>query len=258
VLGPIVLAVVCWQGWWRGPLLAMLMLAGVAVMGWEWARLAAGDGFGPAGVAILITGELAVGALAIGAGGGVACLVALLGGACVYAAAAASRLPEPLWAAAGSLWIVLGAVAFYWLAQPPQLGRETALWLLFVVWANDIAAYAAGRTIGGPKLAPRLSPNKTWTGFVGGVATSGLVGALAIGVGWSSTISIIEASVLLGVAAQLGDLAESLAKRHFGVKDSSGLIPGHGGLLDRVDGLLAASLLAGGISLVAGRSPLLW
>jgi phosphatidate cytidylyltransferase len=254
VLGPIVLAIV----WLQGPLLAALVLAGMAGMAWEWARLAGGGRFGAAGIAMLITGEAAIGALALGAAVATACLAALLGGACVYAVAAVTRMPEPLWAALGTLWMVLGAVAFFWLARPPELGRETALWLLFVVWANDIAAYAAGRGIGGPKLAPALSPNKTWAGFVGGVAASGLIGVLAIGVEWASTISVVVVSLVLGVASQLGDLAESLAKRHFGVKDSSGLIPGHGGLLDRVDGLLAASVLAGGVSLVAGKSPLLW
>jgi phosphatidate cytidylyltransferase len=254
VLGPVVLAIV----WRQGPLLAALVLVGLAAMTWEWGRLAGRGRFGPAGIAAVVTGEAAVAVLALGAGGEAACVVAVLGGVSVYAVAAATRLPEPLWAALGTLWIVLGTVAFLWLAQPPGQGRETALWLLFVVWANDIAAYFAGKGIGGPKLAPRLSPNKTWAGFAGGVAASGLIGALAIGVGWASTISLVVASLVLGVASQLGDLAESLAKRHFGVKDSSGLIPGHGGLLDRVDGLLAASLLAGGISLATGRSPLLW
>jgi phosphatidate cytidylyltransferase len=254
VLGPIVLAMVWLQGAW----LTALMLIGLAGMGWEWARLAGRGRFGATGIVIVIAGAAAVGALAWGAGGGVACLVALAGGVCVYASAAASRLPEPLWAAAGSLWIVLGAVAFFWLARPLDHGRETALWLLLVVWANDIAAYAAGRSIGGPKLAPRLSPNKTWAGFAGGVAASGLVGALSIGVGWSSNIVLVVVSLMLGVASQLGDLAESLAKRHFRVKDSSGLIPGHGGLLDRVDGLLAASVLAGAFGIIVGRSPLLW
>jgi phosphatidate cytidylyltransferase len=254
VLGPIVLAAV----WLQGPLLTVLVLVGLAGMAWEWARLAGRGRFGPAGIAALITAEAAVGVLAWGGTGGTACLVAVLGGAGVYAIAAATRMAEPLWLASGTLWIALGTVAFLWLARPAESGRETALWLLFVVWANDIAAYAAGKGIGGPKLAPRLSPNKTWAGFAGGVASSGLIGALAIGVGWASSTSVVVVSLVLGVASQLGDLAESLAKRHFGVKDSSGLIPGHGGLLDRVDGLLAASLLAGGIGFAVGKSPLLW
>jgi phosphatidate cytidylyltransferase len=254
VLGPVVLAIV----WLQGPLLVMLVLVGSAGMGWEWARLADRGRFGLTGLAVLATGEAALGALALDAGGGVACFVALVGAIGVFAIAAAGRAAAPFWIALGTLWIALGTVAFFWLARSPDGGNKTALWLLLVVWANDIAAYAAGRSIGGPKLAPRLSPNKTWAGFIGGVACSGLIGALALGVGWAFSISIVVISLLLGVAAQLGDLAESLAKRHFGVKDSSGLIPGHGGLLDRVDGLLAASAVAGVASLAAGRTPLLW
>lgn len=254
VLGPVVLVAV----WLDGALLSGLMLLAVAVMGWEWARLAGGGRFGPTGIAVLASGEAALGALVLGAGAVGACLIALAGAACVFAVAAASRGAEPLWAAAGALWIALGALAFLGLARPPAGGRETALWLLALVWANDIAAYAAGRAIGGPKLARRLSPNKTWAGFIGGVAAAGLIGLLAIGVGWASATTVVLVSLLLGVAAQLGDLAESLAKRHFGVKDSSGLIPGHGGLLDRVDGLLAAAAAAAVATLAAGKSPLFW
>jgi phosphatidate cytidylyltransferase len=128
-----------------------------------------------------------------------------------------------------------------------------------VVWANDIAAYACGRAIGGPKLAPRLSPNKTWAGFVGGVASAGALGwAAARLAGAAAPAPLAAASLFLAVAGQLGDLAESAAKRHFGVKDSSRLIPGHGGILDRVDGLLAASVAAAVLSLGTGRSPLFW
>jgi phosphatidate cytidylyltransferase len=254
VLGPVVLASV----WWPGPWLVALTLVGVAGMTWEWARLAGRGRFGFTGLAVLATGEAALAALTLDLGGGIACLIALVGAGGVFASAAAGRAPEPFWTALGTLWIVLGAVAFFWLARSADGGNKTALWLLLVVWANDIAAYAAGRSIGGPKLAPRLSPNKTWAGFIGGVACSGLIGALALGVGWAFSISIVVISLVLGVAAQLGDLVESLAKRHFGVKDSSGLIPGHGGLLDRVDGLLAASAVAGVASLAAGRTPLFW
>ena len=99
-----------------------------------------------------------------------------------------------------------------------------------------------GRTVGGPRLAPRISPNKSWAGFIGGLAGPALVGAAAAPLLHGSPGLIASLAAALGLAAQLGDLAESLAKRHFGVKDSSGLIPGHGGLLDRLDGLLAAAL----------------
>jgi phosphatidate cytidylyltransferase len=254
VLAPLALGAVWAGGRW---VLAFVLL-GVATMGWEWARLTVRGRFGVTAALIPMTGLAATAALGLGAGTGIACLVAVLGALLVMAAAAASGKAEPLWAAGGTCWIALGAVAFLAVAVLPEKVHFTAYWLLAVVWANDIAAYAAGRSFGGPKLAPRLSPNKTWAGFAGGVAASGLAGALAGLVSGASLAALIGMSLLLGVAAQLGDLAESWAKRHFGVKDSSRLIPGHGGLLDRVDGLLAASALAGAMTLAAGRPPLLW
>jgi phosphatidate cytidylyltransferase len=109
---------------------------------------------------------------------------------------------------------------------------------LLLVWATDSAAYFSGRLIGGPKLAPKISPNKTWAGLAGGMVAAGLVG-------WSfgqrdpkSAILLALLSAMLAAIAQAGDLAESGLKRYFGVKDSSGLIPGHGGVFDRLDGLL--------------------
>ena len=254
VLAPVVLGAVWAGGRW---MLALVLLA-VAVMGGEWASLAARGPFGATAALIPMTGLAAVAALGFGAGPGIACLIAALGALLVFAAAIVSGKARPLWAATGTLWIALGAVAFLGLASLPERVHETAFWLLAAVWANDIAAYAAGRTIGGPKLAPRLSPNKTWAGFAGGVAAAALMGGLAALATGASLPPLIGMSLLLGVAGQLGDLAESWAKRHFGVKDSGRLIPGHGGLLDRVDGLLAASLLAGVVTAAAGRTPLLW
>jgi phosphatidate cytidylyltransferase len=113
-----------------------------------------------------------------------------------------------------------------------------------VVWLTDTGAYVTGRALGGPKLAPAISPNKTWTGFFGGLVAGALVGLVA-GAFWPGhePASMTAASVGLALAAQAGDLFESSLKRRFGVKDSSRLIPGHGGLLDRVDSLLIASLV---------------
>ena len=244
VLGPLALAAV-WAG--GGVFLALVLLA-AAIMGWEWGRLVGRGRLGPAGAATIATGLVATGLLGAGAGLGAALLAAALGALLVLAAAVLTAQPEPLWAAAGTFWLNLGTQAFLALGQLTENGRTTILWLLAVVWANDIAAYACGRTIGGPRLAPRLSPNKTWAGFAGGVACAALVG-LAGGKGaWLAALL----GALLGVAAQLGDLAESLAKRHFGVKDSSALIPGHGGLLDRIDGLLAAALVGGLVAWASG------
>jgi len=129
-----------------------------------------------------------------------------------------------------------------------------------VIWASDISAYLAGRSIGGPKLAPRISPNKTWSGSVGGLLGAisvGVVAAILIG-SEVSAWQVALVAALLGLATQSGDMFESWIKRRFGVKDSSGLLPGHGGLLDRLDGVLAASPVAALIALIGGAGGHLW
>lgn len=122
-------------------------------------------------------------------------------------------------------------------------GLIFTLWALALVWATDIGAYAAGRAIGGPKLAPRLSPNKTWAGLIGGVLLASLLGA-ALHYGYGLPRRLTFATPLLAVLAQMGDLYESWLKRRAGVKDSGNLIPGHGGVLDRLDGLVPVAPVA--------------
>ena len=118
---------------------------------------------------------------------------------------------------------------------------ELVFWAMLVTWSTDIFAYFAGRSIGGPKLAPRISPNKTWSGLIGGMAGAAVVGALAA---WAFGIGepFLYAGAAMGLIAQLGDLYESRVKRRQGVKDSSSLLPGHGGVLDRLDGLLPVAV----------------
>ena len=254
VMAPVALAAVWLGGWWLAALVLFITLG----MCWEWARLASRGGFGAAGVATAATGVISVGSLLWGVDLGVAFGLAFAGSVVVLAVAASSRVAEPLWLAGGALWVTLGTAAFLWLALAG--GRGTLLWLLGIVWATDIGAYAAGRSIGGPKLAPRFSPNKTWSGLAGGVASAALVGLVAARLSGAPAAALALISAGLAVVAQLGDLAESLAKRHFGVKDSSNLIPGHGGLLDRLDGLLAASIATGVAALLLGNSygPVHW
>jgi phosphatidate cytidylyltransferase len=115
------------------------------------------------------------------------------------------------------------------------------LWAMLVTWSTDIFAYFAGRSIGGPKLAPRISPNKTWAGLIGGMAGAAVVGALAAYL-FDLPGPFLWTGAFMGLFAQLGDLYESRLKRRFGVKDSGTLIPGHGGILDRVDGLLPVAV----------------
>jgi phosphatidate cytidylyltransferase len=118
---------------------------------------------------------------------------------------------------------------------------ELVFWLMLVTWATDIFAYFAGRTIGGPKLAPRISPNKTWAGLIGGMAGAALVGAVAAWLLGTGEL-FLYAGAAMGLLAQLGDLYESRVKRRQGVKDSGRLLPGHGGVLDRLDGLLPVAV----------------
>ena len=133
-------------------------------------------------------------------------------------------------------------IALIWLRGLADTGLGLVYWLFFAVWATDVGGYAAGRIIGGPKLAPTVSPNKTWAGVAGGVICAVcFAAAIALLFAASRPIFGLVMAVVVSLVAQLGDLFESGMKRHYGVKNSGQLIPGHGGVLDRIDGLLAAA-----------------
>ena len=155
--------------------------------------------------------------------------------------------------AAGIVYVGMPVFALIWLRARPEDGMLLAFWALSLVWATDIGAFFAGRAIGGPKLAPAISPNKTWAGLGGGVLASLLLGwALNRWAGLPAGLAV--ASAPLAVFAQIGDLLESWMKRRAGVKDSGKLLPGHGGVLDRLDGLVtsvpvAALIVASGAAL---------
>lgn len=160
----------------------------------------------------------------------------------------------------GLLWIVVWVVALAWLRADPVAGRANVMGLALVIWGSDVGAYLAGRLLGGPKLAPRISPGKTWTGAAGGALASALIAA-----GMAKLLFVqidLSAALILGgvlsIIGQAGDLAESAAKRRCGVKDSGRLIPGHGGLLDRLDAALTAVPAAALLSLALGRGVVLW
>lgn len=175
------------------------------------------------------------------------------------------RTTQPrVWAIAGFLYAAAAQVASVLVRVDQAKGLSALILVLFVVWATDIGGYFAGRAIGGPKLWPRVSPKKTWAGAIGGFAASLLV---AIGFSASDlgkTLPLLILAAMLSVAAQLGDLFESAIKRRFGVKDSGHIIPGHGGVMDRLDGFVAAIVLAaifgvlrGGVDGV-GRALMVW
>jgi phosphatidate cytidylyltransferase len=255
VASAVVLAPVALLAAWLGPpLLSVLVAVAAAGMAWEWTRLCRGgrsDRTDWLVMAAIVAGVAAAAFDATAAGVGIALLGSVL-------AAVLNRDVAGL-AAAGVLWIALPCIALLWLASDPNIGRSTVLWILALVWATDIGAYAAGRTIGGPRLAPRFSPNKTWAGLAGGVVCAAAAGAVtALFLGSSAMGAVVLLSGALAVVAQAGDLVESVAKRRFGVKDSSGLIPGHGGLLDRLDGMLAVIPAVALLSIFGGSGVLTW
>lgn len=153
---------------------------------------------------------------------------------------------SPFWFSLGALYIYLPVFAFIWLRDIPEHGLELVYWIAVLVWATDTGGYFFGKYIGGPKLAPKISPNKTWAGLFGAMLAAFSVGYICAEVGdWASPWHISFLSAGLAVVAQIGDLFESHVKRRFNVKDSSNIIPGHGGVLDRLDGMMfAAALLA--------------
>ena len=157
------------------------------------------------------------------------------------------------WKVFGFFYCLLPAVSLLWIREQAEYagigrGPDLLIWVFLVVWATDIGAYFAGRAIGGPKLAPSISPNKTIAGLVGGVASAAILAG-----GWASLVELpsilIWLAAPLAVAAQLGDLFESGLKRRAGVKDSGTWLPGHGGLLDRLDGLVPVAVLTAALML---------
>jgi phosphatidate cytidylyltransferase len=259
VLGPAALACI-WLG--ATPWTLLIALA-VALLTWEWVHLCGLRTRVLPGLAVPVA-VLAAGILAVAEHPRAALVALLLGWALTWWTAARMRGAEAPrqpagWLAAGVLYIGLAGIALIELRHDNQAGRANVLFLFLVVWASDIGAYMAGRAFGGPKLLPAVSPNKTWSGAAGGLAASVLVGVAAAAVlapGGASRAAAVAA--MLGVMAQSGDLLESWIKRRFDVKDTSSLIPGHGGLLDRLDGVLAAAPVAALLAFMLGQGQPLW
>lgn len=223
---------------------AILIAIFVALLAFEWGRMSeARYGATPgrfAGVAVLIVGL--AGSALVTLGALKAAIVCVIGGAVLAGVAAPAFGAPAIWTGAGVAYVGTPALALIWLRLGLDSGLVILTWLLVVVWTADSAAYFCGRGVGGPRLAPSISPAKTWSGFAGGIFGAALVGLLVANVAGSPRLA--EAALLgalVGIATQLGDLAESTLKRRAGVKDSGSLIPGHGGVFDRVDGLMFAA-----------------
>jgi phosphatidate cytidylyltransferase len=224
---------------------------GVAAMGvlWEWTSLVAGTDrrF------VLMTGaaSLALAFALVVSGLPLAAVIVLAIG--TLAAASLAPAERRLWIAGGIPYAGTLGVAPIVLRSDGEDGFLAVIFLFAVVWTTDIAAYFIGRAAGGPKLVPQVSPNKTWSGAIGGTLAAVVVAlVLAKMAALAGLFAIAMLAIVLSVSAQAGDVFESFLKRRFGAKDSSHLIPGHGGLMDRLDGFVTASVVAALIGLARG------
>lgn len=233
-LAPLVVASI----YFGSPWFDVFVVVAAIVMIWEWCRICGNGRFGRFGwaseagiltaLAIYYAGEPGL-ALAM-----LICVSALL--ATLWRGGGARDM---IHRAVGIVLVGLFGLVMLWLRGDNQDGRDIVIWLICAVWFTDMGAYVAGKSIGGPRLAPRVSPNKTWAGLGGGV-----LAALLWSVFWTQRTDthdpVLAAAygVAITILAQLGDLTVSMVKRRHGVKDSSNLIPGHGGFLDRLDGML--------------------
>ena len=257
VLAPLALGAAYVGGW---PFLCFWTLAGIAVL-WEWTTLVAGPdnrlAFSVGAVAFAVVAVL----FALNRPGA-AILVVMLGALATTIFAPAERR---IWMAGGVVYAGIMLWAPVLLRADPVFGFATLIFLFAVVWATDILGYFVGRAIGGPKLAPSISPKKTWSGGIAG-ALGAMVIALLLAryVAGTNWIVIVFIALMLSIIAQAGDLLESALKRRFGAKDAGTLIPGHGGVMDRLDGFWAAALLGVLIGLARGgfdasaRGLLIW
>ena len=257
VLAPLAVVTAYYGGW------AFAAFWGAAAVGTfvEWTSLMAIRR--SRSVMAVGSAALALAVILAAAGRGVAALLVLAAG--TIGVAVLAPADRRVWIATGVAYAGAIAAAPVVLRSDPQYGFAAIIFLFAIVWGTDTAAYFGGRIIGGPKLVPRLSPHKTWAGaLVGllGAMIAGLIVAQAAKLPGPLAIAVLTA--FLSICAQGGDLWESVLKRRFGAKDSGRLIPGHGGLMDRLDGFVAAGVVAmligiarGGLE-APGRGLLVW
>lgn len=255
VMAPIALGAAWAGGWWFAVLI--LLVGFYATV--EWNRI---TGSAHAAFTVINAASLSLAVAALQDVGGWLALAFVLAGAAL-AVAVALVLRRPLaWPVTGLIYLGGAVVALIWLRD--YGGFPLMLWVLLIIWASDTGAYLVGSRVGGPKLAPRLSPNKTWSGLIGGCVTAGVVSAVFahFANGPATAFGYPFAQFLVGFVlagwSQVGDIVESTIKRRFNVKDSGNIIPGHGGVLDRIDSLVfTAPLVALSIILLRETGVLL-
>jgi phosphatidate cytidylyltransferase len=236
--------------WIGGFVFAVFWWLASIVLLWEWQRLVGGA---------RLAERVAVGGLLVG----LSALSALhnsilgVGAALVLGAVAVGWLAgrrEGIWAAVGAIYAGALVASAVLLRISPSFGLASILWMFAVVWGTDIAAYFAGRLIGGPRLWPSVSPGKTWAGAIVGALAGAVLGLMLAA--WTNRLAaLFWLGLATAIVSEFGDLFESALKRRFGVKDSSGLIPGHGGLMDRLDAFVAASVFVAVVAGLNSRSP---
>ncbi len=255
VLAPLAVAIAYAGGW----LWAVLVTAAVIGLYLEWLMIV--GAVRERRVAVLGVVALALAGLCFALQRIEPALLALALG---FAAVGLLAPERRVWVATGFAYAGAAEQASILLRSDAAMGWTALMLVFLVVWVTDIGGYFAGRGIGGPKLWPRVSPNKTWAGAIGGFAASLAVAGGFAAFGLGKTVPLLLLGSALSIVSQLGDLFESAVKRRFGVKDSSQIIPGHGGLLDRLDGLVAAMVLAAILGLLrsgvdgVGRGLMVW
>ncbi len=230
-----------------GPLLAAVCGAAVVAMSYEWARMSEPESLQPAFL-FALAGSL--GAVMFSSWRHLDYASAWLVACLVLSGLRRRTLVGVIETVGGALYFGLPCALFLWLRDREPHGLETIVALFAVIWASDIFAFFGGKLVGGPKIAVGLSPNKTWSGIISGAVAGALAGygcGYLFGVRPDLHLAWLGIGFIVGLTGLMGDLFESFLKRRFGVKDASRLIPGHGGVLDRIDSLIAATILVGAV-----------